>query len=124
MNIRPVSFSSTVPANTLSFNERIKKPQTYTTAETPAAASGLGKEDKKKKSPAAKIIGTLITLGAAAAGVAYAAKTGKLAQGTNETLNKIKEPLEKAGNFIAKQAETGKNFVVEKFSSISQKVSQ
>ncbi len=105
MNISPVSFASTAASS--SFQEKISRPQSFTRpAENPSAASGLGKESKGKKHPVRKAAGVIIALGAAAAGLAYAAKTGKLAAGENETINRIKKPLEKAGSYIYDKAKT------------------
>lgn len=121
MNISPVSFASTAASGSgLNFNERINKPQVYAQKETPAAASGLGKAEKSKKSPVKKIAGAVIVLAAAAAGLAYAAKSGKLEYGQNATLNRIKEPLKKAGDTIYKGYAKVKGSISQKIEKLKE----
>ncbi len=112
--INSVSFRST--AATSSFQERLAKPQAYTKADTPVAASGLNNEKEKKSSTGKKIAGLVVFAAAVAAGLALGkGKIGALKDKVNnETLKKCIGALETAGGKIAEQAGKVKEFVLKK----------
>lgn len=110
--INAVSFRSTAAAT--SFQEKLARPQAYTKAETPAAASGLNDGSTKKGSAGKKIAGVVVLAGAIAAGLALGkGKLGSLKETVNnQTVKKILGGLETAGTQIADKAIKAKDFVL------------
>ena len=111
--INSVSFRSTTAT---SFQEKLAKPQAYTKADTPVAASGLDAKKEKNGSTGKKIAGVVILAGALAAGLALG--KGKISvlkdKVNNETLKKCLEGLETAGTVIAEKAGQIKELVLTK----------
>ena len=92
MNISPVSFRAS------SFESMVNKPQAYQKQEVPAAATSLSKSPKKEGSAGKKFLGLVAVAAAATAGIAYAAKAGKLNPVNWKDGGKIKAFFTKEGN--------------------------
>lgn len=118
MNISPVTFRSTVATNNVSsFQDMINKPQTYPLQTTPNAATNI-KGKGGKKSVKKKIAAALVGAAAITAGVSLlAVKTNAFQPGKYKVLNKIKKPLQTAGEFIADKAFEAKSFISSKLTN-------
>ncbi len=113
MNISPVSFSSAV-AQTSSFKDKISQPQAYIAKEQPSAAANLKGKDGKGNSPLKTLGKGILAAAVILAALGLGAKKGVFNPGKNETINKIKKPLETAGNFVADKFSTAVQFVKDK----------
>ena len=113
MNISPVSFSSAV-AQTSSFQDKISQPQAYIAKEQPSAAANLKGKDGKGSSPLKTLGKGVLAATVILAALGLGAKKGVFKPGSNETINKMKKPLETAGNFIADKFSTAVGFVKSK----------
>lgn len=119
MNIAPVSFGSAP----MEFSERIKVPQKYAQAETPAAATSLSSVNKKESSFGQKLFKFVLVAGAVATGLALAAKHGifKSEKITNETAKKALGHLQTAGEKIGEKASKYYGMAKEKLSALTKK---
>ena len=113
MNISPVSFSSAV-AQTSSFQDKISQPQAYIAKEQPSAAANLKGKDGKGSSPLKTLGKGILAAAVILAALGLGAKKGVFKPGSNETINKMKKPLETAGNFVADKFSTAVKFVKDK----------
>ena len=114
MNISPVSFSSTAAVQTSSFQDKISQPQAYIAKEKPSAAANLKGKDGKGNSPLKTLGKGILAAAVILAALGLGAKKGVFNPGKNETINKIKKPLETAGNFVADKFSTAVQFVKDK----------
>ena len=125
MNVGSVSFAGT----STTFQEMVKRPQTFISTEQPAAAtkiSGHKKNHKGLKVAAGVVIGAA----AIAAGLAAGAKfklfdripQEKIAGGLNRAGKFILDNAVKAKNFITDKATTGFKWVKEHLPKIGKKV--
>ena len=113
MNISPVSFSSAV-AQTSSFQDKISQPQAYIAKEQPSAAANLKGKDGKGSSPLKTLGKGVLAAAVILAALGLGAKKGVFKPGSNETINKMKKPLETAGNFVTDKFSTAVKFVKDK----------
>lgn len=118
MMVSPVSFRATTAA---SFQEMLKRPQTY--AEQPAAASTINSGANKKGGAGKKLLGALVAAGAVAAGLAFGHHKGIFTNNkiTNETIKKGLGYLDKAGEAVLKCAGIAKNKAIEGFNWVKAK---
>ena len=107
MYLSPVSFKS-------SYSDLVNKPQMYQRKENPVPASGIKYNGGEKKSKHG-FLKTVLLAAAAAAGLAYAAKKGKLDyKGDNQLIQKAAGYAKTAGLYIAEKALKVKDFVTTK----------
>lgn len=99
--ISPVSFASTTPTTTQSFQDKIKQPQAYIKKE-PAAATDIKGKEKKNKSFFSKLIKFVGIAAAIGGSIALGSKFGlfKSKEGGNEIINTVKCLLDTAGTKI------------------------
>ncbi len=108
MYLSPVSFKS-------SYSDLINKPQLYQRKENPVPATGIKHNGAAKKSKHG-LLKTVLLAAAAAAGLAYAAKKGKLDyKGDNQMVQKVAGYAKKAGLFVAEKAAKVKDIITTKF---------
>lgn len=112
MMVSPVSFR----ANTASsFQEMLKRPQTY--AEQPAAASTINDGEKQKSGIGKKLLGVLVAAAAIGGGLVFGHKKGIFTNPNikNETIKKGLGYLDDAGKAVLKYAGVAKDKIIEGF---------
>ncbi len=124
--ISPVSFSSAASsASGTSFQDLVKKPQTYIRQDV-AASSPINEKSKKESSTGKTILKVIAGAAAAAGLIALGSRYGVFTQkeGGNKIINTGKSYLDKAGKTILEKGGQAVNFVKNKAAGISEKVSK